>query len=100
MCPWTMLGLLDHDEDDCRFKYFRCTTDQELVQGHMHSNPPCNICCPFYSQSEVSTPVMCSDVVVYPYQIYQARLAGADALKLLAPALPPKVGLATLRTLR
>lgn len=35
---------------------------------------------------------MCSDVVVYPYQIYQARLAGADALKLLAPALPPKVG--------
>lgn len=38
---------------------------------------------------------MCSDVVVYPYQIYQARLAGADALKLLAPALPAKVGLAT-----
>ncbi|CAM9484218.1 unnamed protein product [Hapterophycus canaliculatus] len=33
---------------------------------------------------------MCSDVVVYPYQIYQARLAGADALKLIAPALPPK----------
>lgn len=45
----------------------------------------------FYLQSEVSTPVMCSDVVVYPYQIYQARLAGADALKLLAPALPSKV---------
>ncbi|CAM9106885.1 unnamed protein product [Discosporangium mesarthrocarpum] len=38
----------------------------------------------------VSVPVMCSDVVVYPYQIYQARLAGADALKLLAPALPQK----------
>lgn len=42
---------------------------------------------------------MCSDVVVYPYQIYQTRLAGADALKLLAPALPAKVGLPTLRTL-
>eukprot|EP00752_Nemacystus_decipiens_P001480 g1455.t1 len=41
-------------------------------------------------RGEVSTPVMCSDVVVYPYQIYQARLAGADALKLLAPALPAK----------
>lgn len=38
---------------------------------------------------------MCSDVVVYPYQIYQARLAGADALKLIAPALPAKVGIAT-----
>lgn len=34
---------------------------------------------------------MCSDVVVYPYQIYQARLAGADAIKLFAPALPDKV---------
>lgn len=44
-------------------------------------------------QNTVSIPVMCSDVVVYPYQIYQARLAGADALKLIAPALPPKVGL-------
>ena len=41
-------------------------------------------------QSAVKVPVMCSDVVVYPYQIYQARLAGADALKLIAPALPPK----------
>ncbi|CAM9123692.1 unnamed protein product [Ectocarpus sp. 4 AP-2014] len=41
-------------------------------------------------RSAVSTPVMCSDVVVYPYQIYQARLAGADALKLIAPALPAK----------
>lgn len=44
-------------------------------------------------QSAVSVPVMCSDVVVYPYQIYQARLAGADALKLIAPALPDKVSL-------
>lgn len=42
-------------------------------------------------QSAVSVPVMCSDVVVYPYQIYQARLAGADAIKLIAPALPEKV---------
>lgn len=42
-------------------------------------------------QGAVNTPVMCSDVVVYPYQIYQARLAGADALKLVAPALPSKV---------
>ncbi|CAM9439283.1 unnamed protein product [Choristocarpus tenellus] len=41
-------------------------------------------------QRAVSVPVMCSDVVVYPYQIYQARLAGADALKLIAPALPQK----------
>eukprot|EP00904_Undaria_pinnatifida_P010466 jgi/Undpi1/654/HiC_scaffold_10.g04118.m1 len=41
-------------------------------------------------RSAVKVPVMCSDVVVYPYQIYQARLAGADALKLIAPALPAK----------
>lgn len=34
---------------------------------------------------------MCSDVMVYPYQIYQARLAGADAIKLVSPALPEKV---------
>ncbi|CAM9321707.1 unnamed protein product, partial [Ascophyllum nodosum] len=38
----------------------------------------------------VEVPVMCNDVVVYPYQIYQARLAGADAIKLIAPALPQK----------
>lgn len=43
------------------------------------------------AQRAVTIPVMCSDVVVYPYQIYQARLAGADALKLIAPALPAKV---------
>lgn len=36
---------------------------------------------------------MCSDVMVYPYQIYQARLAGADAIKLVSPALPEKVTL-------
>lgn len=47
--------------------------------------------CLFVVQSALKIPVMCSDVVVYPYQIYQARLAGADALKLIAPALPPKV---------
>lgn len=47
--------------------------------------------CLSVGQGAVSTPVMCSDVVVYPYQIYQARLAGADALKLVAPALPSKV---------
>lgn len=48
-------------------------------------------------QSAVGLPVMCSDVVVYPYQIYQARLAGADAIKLVAPALPAKVSLACSR---
>lgn len=43
---------------------------------------------------------MCSDVVVYPYQIYQARLAGSDALKLIAPALPAKVGYVKSNTAR
>lgn len=84
---------------DCLRNVFRCTTYHERAKAKITQNPPCGNCCSFYSQSEVSTPVMCSDVVVYPYQIYQARLAGADALKLLAPALPAKVGLATLRTL-
>lgn len=45
----------------------------------------------FLPQEAVKIPVMCSDVVVYPYQLYQARLAGSDAVKLFAPALPDKV---------
>lgn len=33
-------------------------------------------------------PSLASDFVLYPYQIYQARIAGADALRLTAAALP------------
>lgn len=74
----------------CRLFVLRCA--RTTIRTH-HSALPCADDC-FAEQSAVSTPVMCSDVVVYPYQIYQARLAGADALKLIAPALPAKVGTA------
>ncbi|CAM9359691.1 unnamed protein product, partial [Chrysoparadoxa australica] len=41
-------------------------------------------------KNAVSVPVISSDLVVYPYQIYQARQHGADAIQLVAPALPEK----------
>ena len=36
----------------------------------------------------VSVPVLWSDIIIYVYQLYQARLAGADAIRLIAAALP------------
>jgi indole-3-glycerol phosphate synthase len=40
-------------------------------------------------RSAVAVPVLSSEVIVYVYQLYQARLAGADAVRLIAAALPP-----------
>eukprot|EP00968_Pinguiococcus_pyrenoidosus_P021956 scaffold2963_cov250-Pinguiococcus_pyrenoidosus.AAC.37 len=40
------------------------------------------------ARGATSLPVISSDFVLYPYQIYQARSAGADALRLTSAALP------------
>lgn len=41
------------------------------------------------AKASTSLPVICSDLIVYPYQIYTARLGGADAIRLVASAMSP-----------
>lgn len=38
----------------------------------------------------VAPPIMASDLILYPYQLYKLRLAGADAVNLVVGALTPK----------
>ncbi len=38
-------------------------------------------------RKEVTIPILCKDFVIYPYQLYQARVAGADAVLLIAAIL-------------
>ena len=41
-------------------------------------------------EGAVAPPIIASDLVLYPYQLYKLRLAGADAVRLVAGALEPK----------
>ena len=38
-------------------------------------------------REEIEIPLLCKDFIVHPYQIYQARIAGADAILLIAAIL-------------
>ncbi|MEL7225304.1 MAG: indole-3-glycerol phosphate synthase TrpC [Cyanobacteria bacterium J06576_12] len=57
-------------------------TDSEFFQGSFT----------YLSQirQAVDLPLFCKDFIIYPYQIYQARLAGADAVLLIAAVLTDK----------
>ena len=55
-------------------------TDEKFFQGSME----------YLQQIRAATdlPLLCKDFIVYPYQIYRARVHGADAVLLIAAILP------------
>jgi len=57
-------------------------TDTEFFQGSFT----------YLSQirQAIDLPLLCKEFIIYPYQIYQARLAGADAILLIAAILSDK----------
>ncbi len=54
-------------------------TDQEFFQGSFENLAKI--------RAAVSLPLLCKEFIIYPYQIYQARLHGADAVLLIAAIL-------------
>ncbi len=54
-------------------------TDQDYFYGHLRNLG--------LIREQVSLPLLCKDFIIDPYQLYQARLAGADAVLLIAAAL-------------
>jgi len=54
-------------------------TDRQYFYGHLRYLG--------LIREQVSLPLLCKDFIVDPYQLYQARLAGADAVLLIAAAL-------------
>lgn len=54
-------------------------TDQKFFQGSFENLAQV--------RASVDLPVLCKDFVIYPYQIYQARVRGADAILLIAAIL-------------
>lgn len=54
-------------------------TDQSYFFGHLRNLG--------LIREQVSLPLLCKDFIIDPYQLYQARLAGADAVLLIATAL-------------
>lgn len=57
-------------------------TDKKFFQGNFE----------YLAQirAEVNLPLLCKDFLIYPYQIYQARVSGADAVLLIAAVLSDK----------
>lgn len=57
-------------------------TDKEFFQGSFE----------YLTQvrQSVSLPLLCKEFIIYPYQIYQARIYGADAILLIAAILSDK----------
>lgn len=54
-------------------------TDQQYFFGHLRYLG--------LIREQVSLPLLCKDFIIDPYQLFQARLAGADAVLLIAAAL-------------
>lgn len=57
-------------------------TDEEFFQGSFSDLRQI--------RETVDVPLLCKDFVIYPYQIFLARLCGADAVLLIAAILPDK----------
>ena len=66
---------------DCRVDAISVLTDEKYFQGKLEYIKEV--------KSVVSCPVLRKDFMVDPYQIYEARAAGADAILLIAEALKP-----------
>ncbi len=56
-------------------------TDQTYFQGHLDHLTAV--------RQAVDLPVLCKEFIIDPHQVYQSRAAGADAILLIAAALPP-----------
>ncbi len=57
-------------------------TDQKFFQGSFAALAQV--------RQQVELPILCKDFILYPYQMYLARLKGADAVLLIAAILPDK----------
>ena len=56
-------------------------TDEAFFQGRFDFIGPI--------KEAVALPVLCKDFIIDPYQVYQSRVAGADAILLIAEAINP-----------
>jgi indole-3-glycerol phosphate synthase len=66
--------------EQCGADAISVLTDEKYFQGRMAYLTAV--------KETVSLPVLCKDFIVDPYQVYEARAAGADAILLIAEALP------------
>jgi len=72
---------LAHTYNSCGADALSILTDEHFFQGHLD----------YITQVKevVSLPILRKDFIIDPYQIYEARAAGADAVLLIAEALDP-----------